>query len=377
MTRTRKSKSAWRSKNPDAIHLKAAADRLIIAECAELVGPNVLVILLNGTTLATGLRNSRPELKYTFYTPEHFFLTTLKQFHPEDVDPSSSVRLICAADPPLEEFDSIAFPTSAIGSAEQTQEMLQIAHQRLRIGGRLVVSTNNPADKWLHERLRELFDKTTVKSQRDGVVYIAHKSSPLKKERDFRATFAFRLQEQLVFVESRPGVFSHRRVDGGARALIKSLEHSREFLEQSSGRTGRTLRIADLGCGSGAVSAAAAFVFPEARILAVDSHARAVECTSASAVRNEIDRIDVLLESDAVLPNANSWDLILTNPPYYSDFRISELFLHAAFSALRPGGRIHLVTKLLDWHLSRMNQLFRDVEVHRIGEYDVIIGGKR
>ncbi len=61
--------------------MKAVADRLMMAATGELLGPEVLVILLQGTTLATGLRQIRPELNFTFYTPEHFFLTTLAQFH--------------------------------------------------------------------------------------------------------------------------------------------------------------------------------------------------------------------------------------------------------------------------------------------------------
>lgn len=389
--------------------MKAVSDRLIMEASGELLGPEVLVILLNGTTLATGLRSVRPELNYTFYTPEHFFLKTLQHFHPECVaveppsrlpegtpNPSthdtsfafqgtttegSVLRLICDAEPPCGEFDSIAFPTNAMGTAEQTQELLQAAHQRLRTGGRLIVSTNNPKDKWLHERLRELFDKTTVCSSAHGVVYVARKQSELKKVKDFRAVFAFRFREQLVYVESLPGVFSHRRVDGGARALIHSLEMAQQRTTSAGGKADGQAdgpkRIVDLGCGSGAVAVAAAIGFPNARVLAIDSHARAVQCAAATAARNQIDRVDVMLSSEAEIPGANSWDLVLTNPPYYSDFRISELFLQAARNGLRPGGYVHLVTKLTDWHLARMNQLFVNVESQRIGEYDVLTARKQ
>lgn len=382
------------------MHLKAVSDRLIMAAAEELTGPDVLVVLLQGTTLATGLKAARPDLNLTFWTPEHFFLTTLRQFHTEcraiaaadsntveqtdhpqalgvclqgmSPESGSRIRLVCAAEPPLEEFDSIAFPTHAMGSAEQTQELLQMCHLRLREGGRLVVSTNNAKDKWLHERLSELFEKTTVCSQRDGVLYKARRGPPLRRIRDFRAEFAFRHGERLVFLESLPGVFSHRRVDAGARALIRSLELLRSGGEASETQDFRPKKIVDLGCGCGAVAIAAALDFPEADVLAVDSHARAVACTGASAARNQIDRIRVMLASDAVLPEPGTWDLLLTNPPYYSDFRISELFLQAARAALRPGGRMHLVTKLPDWHLARINQLFSHVHSHRIGDYDII-----
>jgi 16S rRNA G1207 methylase RsmC len=106
-------------------------------------------------------------------------------------------------------------------------------------------------------------------------------------------------------------------------------------------------------------------------ILAVDSDARAVECTQLSAALNEITSIHTLLTSDGVLPEPGTWDLLLGNPPYYSDYRISELFLQAARTGLREGGRIHIVTKLLDWHQARMEQLFSNVQQHVISDYTV------
>ncbi len=126
-----------------------------------------------------------------------------------------------------------------------------------------------------------------------------------------------------------------------------------------------------MGCGCGAVSLAAAVEYPQAKILAVDSDARAIECTQISAKLNDITSVETLQTSDGVIPEPKSWDLLLGNPPYYSDYRISELFLQAAKNGLRSGGRIHLVTKLLDWHGARMKQLFASVEMHTIGDYVV------
>lgn len=379
-----------------ALHLKALSDRLVAASGSELTGPDTLVILLQGTTLATALRSARPDLNFTFFTPEQFFLTTLLEFHPEcqpdgdvahghpaaiyrgvDVRTSQKLCLYCATDPPEQQFDSVAFPTSATGSAEQTQELLQTAHLRLKPGGRLIVSTNNAKDQWLHDQMKLIFDKTTVQKHPEGVVYVGHRGEELRKVKDFRAHAAFRFHEQLLHVETRPGVFSHRRVDGGARALIRSLQF---LLPQEGDRPENAFqpkRIADLGCGSGGVAIASAVQYPDARVLAIDSHARAIGCTQTGAAKNGIDRIDVLLTSDARLPNPNSWDLILTNPPYYSDFRISELFLESALTALRPGGRLHVVTKLTEWHQERMSQMFRQVVTRRIGEYDVLTAQKR
>ena len=348
--------------------LKLVSDRLLAELSAELRGPNVLVLLMHGTTLASALRESRPDLRFTFFTTEHFFYRTLQAFHADVMVTPDAVRIVCAADLPEQEFDEVIFPTLSGDSSELAQDLIQAAHQRLRSGGRLLASTNNPKDRWVQNQLKSLFSKVEVRKHKQGTACIATKTSPLKKEKGFRARFAFRQGERLAFVESRPGVFCHRRVDGGGRALIRSLAllHGTNGLPEFTPH-----RIVEMGCGSGAVSVAAAIEYPDAKILAVDSDARAVECTQRSAALNEISSIQTLLASDGVLPEPGTWDLLLGNPPYYSDYRISELFLQAGRTGLCEGGRIHIVTKLLEWHQARMEQLFGDVTQHVISEYTI------
>ena len=109
-----------------------------------------------------------------------------------------------------------------------------------------------------------------------------------------------------------------------------------------------------------------------ARVIAVDSHARAIQSSERTAALNNATNVVFLLDSGGNVPEPGTHDLFLCNPPYYSDFRISELFLQAAVESLRPGGRLHLVSKLTDWHHNRMIEIFANAEVHRLGDYDVI-----
>lgn len=357
--------------------LKSVSDRIMLDLAGELKGPNVLVLLTQGTTLASALRDAKPELNFTFYTPEHFFWRTLNEYHGAGSNLSSAstgkITLVCAADLPDQTFDEILFPSLAGASAELGQELLQSAHQRLRTGGRMFVTVNNSKDRWVQTQLKTMFSSTVVSKHKQGVACIATKSVQLKKVRGFRARFAYRQGERLIYCESRPGVFCHRRVDGGARALIRSLSLLKPAADGvgNQGSSFEPARIIDMGCGSGAVSMAAAVEFPAARILAVDSDTRAVECTAISATLNGITSVETLLTSDGAVPEPGTWDLLLGNPPYYSDFRISELFLQTAKTALRPGGRIQIVTKLLEWHEARMKQLFKQVTANAIGEYTV------
>jgi 16S rRNA (guanine1207-N2)-methyltransferase len=190
--------------------------------------------------------------------------------------------------------------------------MFQAVHQRLRSGGRFFVSTNNPKDRWVQSQLKTLFPKVDVRKFKHGVVCVADRTAPLKKIRGFRARFDYRLGERIVTCETRPGVFSHRRLDGGARALIKSLG-----LIAEAGESPKT--IIEMGCGCGSVSVAAAISFPESKVLSIDSDARALDCTQQTARLNSVTSIETLLLSDGVVPSPGSWDLVLGNPPYYSD----------------------------------------------------------
>ncbi|MFM7056273.1 MAG: class I SAM-dependent methyltransferase [Planctomycetota bacterium] len=350
--------------------LKAASDRLILDVAEELTGPEVLVVLLHGTTLASALRAARPDLRFTFFTPEHFFSRTLHSFNTDSTpDGATGCHIVCGADPPEGTWQTIVFPTFTTDSSEAAQELFQTLHSRLEPGGRLFVSTNNPRDRWVRTQLRQLYSPVEVRKLPRGVVCVALRSLPLRKLRGFHARFGFRVHDRVLLCETRPGVFSHRSLDGGARALIRSLDPLRDDI--AAGTIGGPLKIVEMGSGSGAVSVAAASLFPAAQVLAVDSDARAVDSTTRSATLNSLTNIRTLLSSDGVSEQPGTWDLLLGNPPYYSDFRIAELFLQTARKLLRPGGRIHIVSKPVDWQLARMQQLFSDVRQHAFGEYFV------
>ena len=93
-------------------------------------------------------------------------------------------------------------------------------------------------------------------------------STRCPRPKNFRCEFAFRDRGRLIHAVSRPGVFSHREIDPGARQLMAAMEIAAGD------------RVLDIGCGSGTVSFAAAFRAEGVEVLAVDSHARAVECTA-------------------------------------------------------------------------------------------------
>ncbi|MCH2201963.1 MAG: methyltransferase [Fuerstiella sp.] len=346
--------------------LRNAADRVILEFADYILGPKVMLILQSGTRLAQALVRSHPVVAWDVFTLEHFLLmSVLDEFRRVETDlPDAILEFHCAPDMPDAQFDTVILPTLSRGAAELTRDLLQDAADRIHPNGRVIVSTDNPRDSWLQKQLQSIYGRVTVEKHHEGVCYIARRRTTQRKRKDFRSEFAFRDKERLIRCQSRPGVFSHRKLDGGARSLIRSLDLlPPDFIPE---------KIVEMGSGSGAVSTATALRFPEANLLAVDSHARAVEATRSTASCNRVTNLKVMLSCTGVVPDDGRWDLFLTNPPYYSDYRISELFLQTAVESLRPGGRIHLVTRLTDWHVARMTQLFEAIRVEKISSYNVI-----
>src|SRR5690606_4234292 len=111
---------------------------------------------------------------------------------------ASGFEVVCAADFPDAEFELAALPVDPRGEAELTSEMLQQAHCRLSIGGRLLAATSNPEDQWLHGELRKLFPKVTRRPSDDGVLYLATKNEPLKKLKGHECALAFRDRGRLI-----------------------------------------------------------------------------------------------------------------------------------------------------------------------------------
>jgi 16S rRNA (guanine1207-N2)-methyltransferase len=329
----------------------------------------LLIDLIPELTAARVLTNSAGRGQFAAaYAKAHHdsavacWLLDLYQFQQANLamqPPPANLRLVCQADPPLGEVDLVAWHVSRKGEAELTREMLQVGHGQLAIGGRMAVSVDEPKDQWLNERLQEMFPKVTRRPTAEGTVYLATKTQPLKKIKDYACELSFKDGERLIHLRTRPGVFSHRQVDDGARALTKM------ELEPAT-------RILDLGCGSGAVGVAAALRMPQASVHAIDSSPRAIEATQWACQRNDAANLTTGLDCDGSSLRPGSFDLVLANPPYYSNYRIADLFLRIAQRALAGGGRLLVVTKTPQWYVEHLQQPWQDVGTGQVGKYVIV-----
>lgn len=271
--------------------------------------------------------------------------------------------------------DVFALPLTAGSESELARDQIQTAHQRLKPDGRLFVSIDNPKDHWVHEHLKELFARVTNRPLKKGRLYIGSAPLPLKKVKDHLCWFAFRDNGRLIHCCSRPGVFSHRRLDLGARALMESLSvedgpHREDVIQPG-------FRVLDVGAGCGAVGFAAAFRAENVTVHALDASSRALQCTRLGAERNELARITTQLEAEGRVEEPGTWDVVLANPPYFSDFKIGDIFITAALNALRPGGRTHFVTKAPEWYTERFAEEFDQVSVREVRGYFIVKGTQK
>jgi 16S rRNA G1207 methylase RsmC len=286
-------------------------------------------------------------------------------------DPPANLRIECAANLPSHSSEEdglagiVALPLSASGEAELTRELIQAGHKVLRIGGKLYASTDNRDDTWLGEQLRRLFGTLERRRLPTGALYIGTKTEPLKKVKNFACEFAFRDRGRLIRVMSRPGVFSHRSMDAGARQLIEEME------------IGAGDRVLDIGCGAGVVALAAACRAEGLKVHAVDSNARAVECTRRGAELNGLTSVKTELNATGNYKGGDSFDVALANPPYYAGFRIARHFLTAARDALTVGGKVFVVTKHPEWYAENMCQWFNDISAAERKGYHVFQGARR
>lgn len=271
--------------------------------------------------------------------------------------------------------DAVMLALPARGESQLARDLLQTAVHRLSGAGRLYATTDNEKDHWLHELLKEMFGKVTNRSEKRGKIYIASKPLPQKKLKSFDAWFAFRDEERLIHAMSRPGTFSHRRLDLGARALIESLVIEDDDKSVRVIQPGH--RVLDIGCGVGCVGFAAALRAADVHVHFLDANARAIQCTTAGAERNELRSFSVQLDAAGECDQPGTFDIALANPPYFSNFRIGDIMIHAAKTGLKPGGRVHFVTKQPEWYADRFMEEFDDASVREVRGYFIVKGTQR
>lgn len=155
---------------------------------------------------------------------------------------------------------------------------------------------------------------------------------------------------QIPFITAS-SLFSKNHLDNATKLLI----------ENADLRGSKT--ILDLGCGWGVVACVMKKLFGDLAVTAVDSNHRAVEYTKKNARKHRLE-LDVRIGD--ICSGLDTFDVILTNPPYVAGRKTCFAFIEQSYEHLNKNGSLQLVArhqkggKMLE---SKMREVFGNVDV--------------
>jgi 16S rRNA G1207 methylase RsmC len=261
-------------------------------------------------------------------------------------------------------FQSVIFPVQPKGERMLKLDIIEQAFHILRPHGTLLVMSRYENEQFFPPALKKIYGRvhapdtgvpTLLWCQRDGD----------RPRRRHEVTFQVNIGEgrSLRFL-SRPGVFSYGRFDNGARALV----------ETATIQAGDA--ILDLGCGCGTNGVLASLRGgPAARVTFVDSNLRAAQLAESNARNNGLTQFEVKTCSQLDGLPPHSFDVILTNPPYFAGLGIAQRFIEQSRLLLRSKGRFYLVTKQPDQVGPMVADQFGPTEAVECRGYIVLCAG--
>lgn len=157
-----------------------------------------------------------------------------------------------------------------------------------------------------------------------------------------------------------------------------------------AGMPASPLRIVDVGTGSGCIALALAQELPQAEIHATDISAAALEIARVNAARHQLESRIHFFETDLLAGfESNSFDLVVSNPPYVGDSETEQVQLEVrkfeprqavfagptgietiarlipqAYTALKPGGWLVMeISETVVGEVKRLLQKWNHVQI--------------
>lgn len=167
--------------------------------------------------------------------------------------------------------------------------------------------------------------------------------------------------------EPREGVFSPGTADTGTLAMLKVAGLKAESPE----------KVLDLGCGWGIVGIYLAKLWGQEHVTMLDIDPLAVDCARKNCRLNGFDALTPIVSDAYDSLDDAGFTLILSNPPYHTDFAVAKKFIEKGFNRLKVGGRFMMVTKRRDWYKNKLISVFGGVKIEEIDGYFVFTAIKK
>lgn len=161
-------------------------------------------------------------------------------------------------------------------------------------------------------------------------------------------------------------VFSPSGIDLGTKTMLSFVTLSKDD------------KVLDLGCGYGTVGIWAAKQIGSEHVTMCDIDETSLNCARKNAIENKVaDNLDILYSNGLEQITEHNYTLILSNPPYHTDFSVPKHFIEQGYSHLALGGKMVMVVKRKDWYANKLTAVFGGVTVHHKNDYYVLIAEKR
>ena len=161
------------------------------------------------------------------------------------------------------------------------------------------------------------------------------------------------LSGKVIEIKTDVSLFSPMGPDKGTLSMLEHANFSSED------------KVLDLGCGAGIVGLAACCAgVPSSKVTMTDVDFNAVKHAMEN-MKNAGFEDAVIVCGDALskVPDSD-YSVILSNPPYHTDFSVAKTFIEKGFNRLKIGGRMLMVTKRRDWYKNKMISVFGGVKIY-------------
>ena len=168
-----------------------------------------------------------------------------------------------------------------------------------------------------------------------------------------------------LIAENDRSLFSPDAPDRGTVAMLETID-----MKESE-------KVLDLGCGWGLVGLTLAGLQTAHSLTLTDVNPTAVNNAQRNFSLNGFEgAIFCCGDAYASVPDRD-YTLILSNPPYHTDFQVARIFIEKGFNRLATGGKMVMVTKRKEWYKNKFISIFGGVRITEQDGYYVFQAEKR
>ena len=168
-----------------------------------------------------------------------------------------------------------------------------------------------------------------------------------------------------IILDTGEYYFSPKSIDKGTMFMLSKVQVTEED------------KVLDLGCGYGVVGIFVGKEIGGEHVVMSDISEEALALTNANLERNGLTGARVIKSNGLQEIPDKDFTLILSNPPYHTDFSVAKAFIEDGYKHLVLGGRLLMVTKRLTWYRNKLTSVFGGVRVFEEDGYYVFVAEKR